>query len=381
MGDSKNASDNGADKIGPIKDLFEHPYFQLAIEKEVRSRTNAYLKVVVSILTVALAIIGSVAGYQASSLLGDARRSYEGQTKELEEQTKELKNADEKLKEKLELLNRDVLTVEGNAVEAARKSNEAEVKSGALINQMSQEASQAKAAGEQAQAALAAAQTAQGQAQQALSRSQVANTNAEDAAKAMGDLAKAAKGDAAVVEADRQALDPLMDTNTRMLFSTEERRVMAQGHGVKNPCVDLENAIYWDDKEKKFKPYGESSQYGANLSPNRHGVRFRIRHIHFQPLKLTVQIFADCTSLGESSEYLYTLKDKFDYTTWHPLPSTPFSFRLADVFYPKLSFTFIHVEMRPDERLLKCQARNPEITDEGLCPDLKDTTRQIQVLH
>jgi hypothetical protein len=26
--------------IGPIKELFEHPYFQLAIETEVRKRTD-----------------------------------------------------------------------------------------------------------------------------------------------------------------------------------------------------------------------------------------------------------------------------------------------------------------------------------------------------
>jgi len=368
---------SGRDNISTIKDLFEHPFFLLEIEKEVRASTNSYLKTVLSVLTALLAIAAAIGGFEASSLVKEARRNYNDQAEKLKAEAAELsKNVDK--------LRTDILDQEKWTIDVEKKSGEAEIQAGSLVNKMSQEVSQAKAANSAAQRAQIAARKAQDDAQnaqndalKAIDKAKLATTGAEDAAKgaesAESKATKSAENIRSLGDAMTGKLDPVIDMNTRLLESSEFKSVLVQGRGVKNPCVELDNRVYWSGA--KFESYGVGQGHNAS---DHAGVRFSILHIHFHPLTLRVQISRNgCGDLDHGSEYTYKLNDKSNYTRRHPLPGTAFSFRLAGVFYPKISFTFATVEIGPDENLLKCQGSDPELDDEQHCRDLTDDTRHL----
>jgi hypothetical protein len=383
-----NTDEPRADRT--TKEVLENDYFKLALEQQVRERTDAYLKR----LGWFAAIVLAVAGYQFVSIVSD-----------LKDQQKRLQDVETRLEEKSLDARKSALDAQNEAISA--RTNAADTKTN---SKAAEDAS--KAAAKSAGAVHSTLIHAEGEAKQAkkledeavqhdkeldktektlIGTAQKMSDEAQRLATETGTARDEAKTAASSISAQAQlittnatTLEQLMPAQVQLMIAKESLEILV--HGKKTPCVDLTNWI-------------RPGNNGLNLDlnqPETFHVMFRVRHIHLRPIDLYMQIVEACPGEENSavSEKRGTSRRVFEYQKLskdaspcltdddailakranpdsdvtiglstasakdkdpclHRIPTTPFAFRMTFVYDPLLTYDFVVLMISPDENLLK----------------------------
>jgi hypothetical protein len=318
-----------------IKDLLGDDYFRLALEKQVRDRIDGYLKRLGAFALILLA----VAGYGSWNLVEEAKKKFEESEKTLTISVSELKREQEKLQEEGIKLQERSIEVQGVLLAAQKDASSVkeDVQSVQHIKDAAQSANTAaEDAIRRAEIASAAATRANSQVQSTLKDIEAAKAGAVDA-RSRADASASIVGDTAT------QIHSLLPAQTQLMMAKESTELLVRGK--KAPCVDLSNWVEPDGDGFKLLPVDR---------PQSFHVRFRVRHIHLRPVNLQMEVLKKSCNTYESGEaFVYDKLPKNDSVNPHPIPGTPFAFRLTFVYDPLLTYDFVVLKLSPETDLLK----------------------------
>ncbi|MGD0570603.1 MAG: hypothetical protein ABSA78_19550 [Candidatus Sulfotelmatobacter sp.] len=375
------------DKPGPLRarDLLDDDHVRLALEKQVRDLTDAYLKRLGAFALIVLAVAG-YSTWNIVSGLKDQQKELQGEQKELREETVRLQGRSLDAQ-------KSALDAQRGADSVTEKANDAE-KSRLAAQSASNTAAEAaqKLSGtvEGARRNASAAVVEEKEfVQKASDLSDAARKSKEDADGASKNAGVAfqkadtaqSRAEAAAVQAIKRAdvLNSLLPAQIQLTISRESQELLVRGK--KTPCVELRNWV---------EPDGLSLR--PESDPQKFYVRFRVRHIHLRPVDLYMEVRKDsCPSddtmaelpkkgtpdYGEIFEYSGLPKNlaacrednqspigegtadsqgvpgDASPSCAHRIPRTPFAFQMTFVYDPLFTYDFVVLSISPQKELLK----------------------------